>query len=345
MLLSISSIVLLNNLIQKEPFIIIRPIMWILGLALNLFYNFVYIFTTPHSLGLSIILLTIFARILMLPLAFKQQRMMFNMQKIQPEIKKIQDKYKNSSDPEAQKKMGIEMQKLYAKHNYNPFSGCLPMLIQLPIFIALYYIMQNSYQFIDVIGQLFNDISEVILNTPNFIEIVRPLAVDKVPNGMRIDIAQIADLEKVLNKFTVSDWATLKQAIPALDSLLANKASIEYFFGMNLTEKVGFTFPKIIIPIFSGLTTYFSSWLMTRKTASTDKAMQTQQKVMNITMPLFMAYITSTLPGGVGVYWITSNLFQIVQQIFLNKKFDSEKEEKVKIEENKEKVKGKKKGE
>lgn len=328
---SINSIVLLSNLIQKEPGIIVGPISYVLGIILNFIYNMVYIITQPNSLGISIIFLTIVTRIFMLPLAFKQQKSMETMQRIQPEIKKIQDKYKSSSgDPELQKKMNAEMQKLYSKHKYNPFSGCLPMFIQLPIFIALSYIMQNPYLFIDIIGKIYNEAASLIMQIPDFVDTIRPFAVEKVPKGMTIDILAIADFEKVLNKFTVNDWEAIKAVIPSnlsgsLNELLNTKSSIEYFCGMNLVERVGFGFPNIIIPIASGITTYFSSWLITKRSVVTDPAMKSQQKIMNIVMPLFMVYITTGLPGGVGLYWITSNVFQIGQQLLLNRHYDHEK--------------------
>ena len=147
-----SFITFLTNVIPDEPGFIVGPISWVLGVILNFVFNVVYFITENFSLGITIIVVTIIARVLMLPLSFKQQKSMVVMRKIQPEIKKIQDKYKDDmADPEVKRKMNTEMQKLYSQNNYNPLSGCLPLLIQLPIFIALYYIMQNSYAFIDTI--------------------------------------------------------------------------------------------------------------------------------------------------------------------------------------------------
>ena len=88
-MLGFETINILSNVIQKDPGFIVGPISWVLGLITNLIFKFVYLFTTKHSLGISIILLTIIAKALMLPLAFKQQRSMYLMQKIQPEIKKF----------------------------------------------------------------------------------------------------------------------------------------------------------------------------------------------------------------------------------------------------------------
>lgn len=326
-MLGFETINILSNVIQKDPGFIVGPISWVLGLITNLIFKFVYLFTTKHSLGISIILLTIIAKALMLPLAFKQQRSMYLMQKIQPEIKKIQDKYKDKlNQADTRQKMNVEINKIYSKYNYNPFSGCLPIFIQLPIFIALYYIMQNPYQFINVIGNIYNEIANKIIQAPNFSDVIVPLATPLVPKTMTIDVANVIDLQKVLNKFTPENWEVVKTSLSSIniDTLLSQKDSIEYFIGINLTERVGFSLPKVLIAIFSGLTTFFSSWLMTKKTkdSGAEQMVQTQQKVMLIVMPIIMTYVTTNLPAGVGLYWISSNVIQIIQQIFLNKYYE-----------------------
>ena len=115
----------------------------------------------------------------------------------------------------------------------------------------------------------------------------------------------------------------MKKPSLAQKDVLNPEEAIEYFgLGINLTETAGFGWPGIIITLLSGLTTFLSSWLMMRKNQNMDPAMKSQQKIMMITMPLLMAYITSGLPCGVGVYWITSNLFMIVQQQALNKYYE-----------------------
>lgn len=90
------------------------------------------------SYGISIILVTLIIRLILFPLSLKQTRSSFAMTEIQPEAKKLQDKYKN--DPQ---KSQAELMKLYKEKGASPFSGCLPMLIQWPIFIALYYVFNN----------------------------------------------------------------------------------------------------------------------------------------------------------------------------------------------------------
>jgi YidC/Oxa1 family membrane protein insertase len=87
-----------------------------------------------YSYGLAIILFTLIIRLLLLPLNIKQTRSQAKMQEIQPEVQKIQQKYKN--DPQ---KSQQEMMKLYKEHGANPLSGCLPLLIQMPVLFAMYY--------------------------------------------------------------------------------------------------------------------------------------------------------------------------------------------------------------
>ncbi len=315
-----NSIFILNNLIEKDPGFIVGPISKLLGIIINFVFKFVYMITTDHSLGLTIILFTIIVRLLLIPLNYKQQKSMYIMQKIQPEMKKIQDKYKGNKDPEVAKKMQMEMSKLYSKHNYNPLGGCLPIFIQLPIFIALYFIMKNAYLFVTDIGNLYTEIANQILATPGYADVLVPIVQPLVPKGMTIDISQVPDLLKALNKFTPNDWATIQSSLPTLEisSLLEQKSNIEYFLGINLAETVGLSFPKVLLAVLSGATTFLSSWIISRKNKSDDPTLKMQQKIMNIVMPLMMTFFTISIPCGVAIYWIVGNLVQVVQQIFLN---------------------------
>jgi len=108
--------------------------------------------------GLSIIIVTVIFRIIISPLMHKQTKSSFQMQKVQPRIKEIQAKYKD--EPARQQE---EMQKLYAEAKFNPLAGCLPMLLQMPIFMALYQVLSNmgdltsgtaGYSFYNIIPSL-----------------------------------------------------------------------------------------------------------------------------------------------------------------------------------------------
>ncbi len=325
------NLLIVTRNIMNDPWVVTSVIAKILGFFINIFFYLIYdvIGVEYCSLGLAIILLTIFARLLMSPIAYKQQKSMYKMQLLQPELQKIQEKYKDAkNDPEAQRKMSMETQKLYSENNVNPFSGCLPLIIQLPIFYGLYYVMQNPFLYISNIGELYSQLAGII---QSFADADAGLANIIFGFGEELGVTAGTEytvdiLSKMINCLGPTEIAQIKGFITdsSFTELLATKSNIETFLGLNLTETVGFRLsPMLIIPILSGLTTFLSSWLMTRRNKNKELSptMATQQKVMNITMPLMMAWITITLPAGIGLYWIVSNIFQLCQQLVLNKHF------------------------
>lgn len=104
---------------------------WIFD-VIQFFYNFC------GDWGLAIIIVTIIFRIIVAPLMHKQAKSNYKMQKIQPQLQHIQEKYANDKVRQSQ-----ELQKLYAEAKFNPLAGCLPMLLQMPIFIALFQVLRE----------------------------------------------------------------------------------------------------------------------------------------------------------------------------------------------------------
>ena len=109
----------------------IQGICGLFGSLLNFLYNLF-----GQNYGFAIIGFTLVINIILLPLTLKQQKSTADMQLIQPELTALQAKYKNDKE-----KLNAEMMKLYQKHNVNPASGCLPLLIQLPIILILYQVI------------------------------------------------------------------------------------------------------------------------------------------------------------------------------------------------------------
>lgn len=100
---------------------------------------FIYAILPWQDVGIATVILTILTRVIVLPLHLKAQRAQKDLARIQPEIKRIQEQYKNDRE-----KQGQMLMELYQKHKVNPFSGCLIMLIQLPILIALFSVFRNG---------------------------------------------------------------------------------------------------------------------------------------------------------------------------------------------------------
>ena len=109
-----------------------------------------------HNVGVCIILFTIVAYLLMYPLNAKQQKSSRLMNKINPEIKAIQKKYKGKTDQASQMKMNQETQAVYAKYGISPFSGCLPILVTLPVMFILYRVMYNIKEYVPSLAEVKN---------------------------------------------------------------------------------------------------------------------------------------------------------------------------------------------
>ncbi len=122
-----------------------------------------------HSWGWAIIGLTVVIRVLLLPLALKQTRSMRAMQALQPQVKSIQKKYKADrelmrKDPETyrarKQKMNEEMMALYRREGVNPAAGCLPLVLQAPVFIALFRVLQTGENLVDAPFYVFSPLGE-----------------------------------------------------------------------------------------------------------------------------------------------------------------------------------------
>ena len=123
---------------------IFGPIYEAIGWLLSVFYSVI------PNLGVSIILLTFTIMLILYPLTAKQARSMIAMQRVQPEIKKLQAKYKND-----RQKLNEEMMAFYKENKINPLAGCLPLLVQMPIFISLFQVLRNPEKWIPTDSSLY----------------------------------------------------------------------------------------------------------------------------------------------------------------------------------------------
>ena len=291
----------------RNPGVIVGPIAKVMGIFYNWLFNIIYGATQTNALGITIIFFTLIIKIILTPLIVKQQKSTFAMQRLQPEMNKIKKKYENKKDAESQQRMAYEMQKLQKDNNISMFGGCLPLLIQLPILYALFYIFQQAYMYVDVVSQNYDSIANVVLS---------------MPTDLRMDVfADIASKH-------ISSKMTLDLSVADDIKALTEKTGIEYFLGISVVENPGLNFPAIIVPIASAASTFLSSKIMMSKnTASMDDnpAMQSM-KMMNYIMPIMMGVMAISLPAGLGIYWTVSNIFQAAQTVLINKYFKAKGE-------------------
>lgn len=114
---------------------------WFTVIAIPILYALKFFYSILHNYGLAIILLTIIIKLMMHPINLKSLKSMKAMQELQPRLKELQAKYKGDKE-----RLNQETMQLFKAHKVNPMGGCLPMLLQLPIYIALYKVLWNSIE-------------------------------------------------------------------------------------------------------------------------------------------------------------------------------------------------------
>lgn len=259
-------------------------------------YIISFIYDLVQNYGLAIIIFTIIVKLLMLPLVIKQQKSTVQMQKIQPELQAIQKKYAND-----QQRLSQETMKLYKKYNINPAGGCLPLLIQLPIIFGLYQVITRPMQYI------------LHMET----DLIQKVA-DILKDGGFITDA-IANLASKQNQITVaSSMAENLAYVEEKVGMVLSTINFDFFgLDLSLTPKLSVVSALWIIPILSAVTAYLSGKITTKLSGNEQAA--EQMKTMNLMMPLMSGYFCFVMPTGVGLYWVMSNIIQIIQQIVVTK--------------------------
>jgi YidC/Oxa1 family membrane protein insertase len=252
---------------------VLNPLSEAIGWLLAVFYSVI------PNLGICIILLTCAVMLVLFPLTAKQARSMIAMQRVQPEIKKLQAKYKDD-----RQKQNEEIMRFYQENKINPLSGCFPLLMQMPVFIALFGLLRHMQKFIPTTGK-FSDL---------FHDICGNAATSKActnPKGLH---------------FLSMDLSVA----PAKASTVANGfvATLPYFIMVALVIATGW---------------YQAHQTMQRQAKSGTSAMNSQAQIIGRVMPIAFGLISLNFASGLIVYFVTSNLWRIgQQQLVLNKFYD-----------------------
>ena len=276
------------------------------GYVLNFIYGIV------RNYGVSIILLTLFIKIILLPLTLKQQKSMTKMQRIQPKLKEIQEKYKDDKDKSAQETM-----KLYKEYGVSPMGGCLPMLIQFPILIAFYNVIRKPVEY--VLGIAGKELTALF----------KEFGINAKDAGAQIQLAE---------KMHSAGEGGLDFNFLGLDLAEVPWDELKLIYADGKINWIVLT--VLIIPILACVTTYLTSKISTamNKTKNEEKKEETKPqrilspeqkksapntgesmtKSMTYMMPLMTLFFTFTLPAAMGLYWTVSNVLSMVQTILLN---------------------------
>lgn len=285
-------------------------------------YVFRFIFDFCNSYGVTIILFTVFIKLVLFPLTYKQQKSMSAIQALQPKINEINRKYNGNKE-----KISEETMKLYQKYRINPMAGCLPLLIQLPVIFLFYQIIRCPLQY--------------ILKFPKEAVTAAVEAIKAVPDLAGIVSGTNAAAEEIAIASHLADSSLMdvvKTATEGFEGLIYRAVDFQ-FLGLDLSLTPSWTQLSWlwVIPILAAGTQYLSTWIMKKtqpkaetpkkKKSTNGEEMPDMASSMNKTMPLMTAVFCFMLPAGIGVYWVVSNIMQMITQVCLNLWFAKRKEQ------------------
>lgn len=280
------------------------------GYVLNFLYNWL------QNYGFAIILFTALLKIIMLPISIKQQKSMKKSQDLQEQIKAINFKYKN--DPE---KMQKETMDLYKREGVSPFSGCLSSILQLIIFISVFYLVSRPLTYMKKVDvNLVNDYEKIIAEQNE---------------NQRSNYPEIAVIEYV-NKMDLSEGQdNLEQKKLNYEKLHLNMD----FLGLDLSLVPMQNYKNIkvfIIPVLYVLITFVNIKITNnmnsnnkKKKDDDDKSSNDEEsmedsinqmsKSMNYTIPIMSVAIALIAPLGLSLYWLVSNVLQLLERFIISK--------------------------
>lgn len=304
---------------------ILGPIAFILGVIMNGIYEFFHLFGI-QNIALSIFVFTFIVKTLMLPLTIKQQKFTKLSSRMNPELQKIQAKYKGKKDEASIRKMQAEQQAVYQKYGASPTSGCLPILITLPIMFALYYVISNIPAYVTQVKDYYDNIAVVVQQQSGYIDTLTTLA-----KGSRAKTNNLSDVNNVINvlgQFGTEQWNKLQTTYPNIKGVISENLphinKVNTFLGFNIANQPGWKFPGIIIPILAMVLQFIQGKQIQVKnnTADKDNPAASAMNSMNYVMPIMSGFFCVTFPIGIGLYWIATSIFTIIQQFFVNRYMD-----------------------
>jgi YidC/Oxa1 family membrane protein insertase len=258
------------------------PIYEIFGTVLAFFYSLV------PNLGVSIILLTFTIMLLLYPLTAKQAKSMIAMQRVQPEVKKLQAKYKGD-----RQKLNEEMMKFYQENKINPLAGCLPLLVQLPIFFSLFQVLRDSYKYVPKSSELYTALCGGFgTKTPSGAwSLCGKDLTANMKEAKPVLYAGIGVGDQIIHHLKFLGMDLQKSAVDAHDGLLS---AAPYFILVGLVILTGF--------------------LQTRQAQKRTPVANKQMGMVMRVLPIFFGLISLQFPAGLVLYFFVSNLWRLGQQ-------------------------------
>lgn len=266
---------------------------------------------------IALLLFAIFMKLILFPFGIKQQKNMVKQASLRPKEQAIRKKYAGRTDKATQQKQQQEIMDLYQRENYNPASGCLPLLLQMPILFALFQVVYNPLRYVKHLGS--DAIRTVLIGLQKIGFDFSTLKVFRMSNNTITNFYDMYIVQPLTDNY--------EKLSNEVQNIIGAKSSLPRFqiFGINLAET-----PNMkeiswywIIPVLTFICVFLSMKL-TRKFSyqpQQEGGAGASLKFMDFTMPLISTWMTFMFPAILGIYWIYQNLLGVVQQIVLKKMY------------------------
>ena len=337
-------------LATKSSTPIIGQLATVMGWIMDGIYRLLNVFGI-QNIGLCIIIFSILIYALMTPLQIKQQKFSKLSAIMQPELQKIQKKYKGkNNDPAAMQKMQEETQAVYQKYGVSPTGSCVQLAIQFPILMALYQVIYKIPAYVGSVKDILSSAVTSITSVSGYTDILQQFITDNKMTRVKLIMdgsnATSNSVTDFLYALSPDQWKSLAQTsqfsgfTDTLNSTAKEISHVQNFFGLNIADQP-LTYIKavltggsillgiaaILIPILAWATQMINLKLMPQAAQqgngdSQQDAMMNSMKTMNTVMPLMSAVFCFTFPAGLGIYWVASAAVRSVQQLIINKHMD-----------------------
>ncbi|MCD9624450.1 YidC/Oxa1 family membrane protein insertase [Rhabdothermincola salaria] len=257
-----------------------------LAAVLAFFYDLV------PNYAFAIIMLTLVVMVVVTPLTLKGTRSMMMMQQLQPEMRKIQTRYKDD-----RQKLNEELLKFYKENNINPLGGCLPLLVQMPVFLVLYQVLRG-------LTRRVTDMGFDVGWASNLFAAGDP-------------ITEAPAIERAFDPSYVNESSSLYQSLAGSTEMDAFGMDLSQSASQALGEGILTALPFLILIAIVGATGFIQQRQIQGRNPGASINPQ-QQMIMKI-MPIFLPVISFGLPAGLVVYFAVSNLYRIGQQAFISR--------------------------
>ena len=280
---------------------------------------------------IGICLFAIVIEILMMPFSIKQQKNSIKQATLRPKEMAIKNKYKGRNDQPTMQKMQAEIQELYQRENFSPYSGCLPLLVQLPIVMALYNIVIDPLHY--MLG-----VSKSITTALTTFATASPAA-----GGLGMNLSSNRGSIELLSSLKESGdniidslgnfqyYAFSEEAIANLDKAVGmipnfNIGNLNFGLTPSWDNLAGGYWVLMLVPVLTFVTYFFSSKINRKfmyQPATNDGVDARQQacsnSMMDVTMPAMSAFFTLAVPAVVGVYWAFRSWIGLLKSFIMSR--------------------------